>query len=210
MFDVQQNIPNYEGKLIVFAAEFFTKRLTVYEVSKGKEAPGQLVNSRVIDATIDQASSVRYVDLNGDGNYQLLVNNHEFVDEKAGIFLYDVPTDIFTGNFNKRQIASGFKNAPYYLIQNMCPGWPYVIYPSKTSPAHIIVAGDGDYSAHLMRPDGNGNFKREIIKNLGGTVGSIAFYDFGNDGYLEFFVPNYDNNFIEVYQFYEQASTFLE
>jgi len=40
----------------------------------------------------------------------------------------------------------------------MCPGFPYAVRPKTGSEQHIIVAGDGDYSAHLMRPDGKGNF----------------------------------------------------
>lgn len=88
----------------------------------------------------------------------------------------------------------------------MCPGFPYVVKPSKSSPAHILVAGDGDYSAHLLRPDGTGSFKRELIKNLGGTVGSMTYYDFNNDGFLEFLVPNYDKSYIEVYEFYMPAA----
>jgi hypothetical protein len=210
MFEVHDNIPNYEGKLIVFAAEFFTHRLTVYEVSKGGPTAGQVLNSKIIDSTLDQAYSVKYVDINGDGKHQLLVNNHESDNTKAAIFLYDVPSDLFNANYTKRVIANGFKNAFSLFIPNMCPGFPYVVYPTKGSKAHILVAGDGDYSAHLMRPDGTGNFKREVIKNLGGTVGSLAAYDFGNDGNVEFFVPNYDKNYIEVYQFFESAATFLE
>ena len=92
----------------------------------------------------------------------------------------------------------------------MCPGFPYVVQPSKQSPSHILVAGDGDHSAHLLRPQGDGTFKRETIKNLGGTVGALATYDFNNDGFLEFFVPNYDNNYIEVYEFYQPATEFLQ
>ena len=135
-----------------------------------------------------------------------MVNNHETDNTKAGLFLYDVPSDLFAGNFTKRQIASGFKNAFSLLIPNMCPGFPYAIKPTPSSGTHILIAGDGDHSAHLLRPDGHGNFAREVIKNLGGTVGSITTYDFDKDGYLEFFVPNYDGNYIEVYQFYDKTA----
>lgn len=196
MFDVQ-TIQGYEG-IIVFASEFFNKRLTIYQVVNGKVGL-----SRIIDSTIDQAYSVRYLDINDDGNFELLVNNHETNNTKAGIFLYNVPQDLFHGEFTRKQIASGFTNAFSYLIPNMCPGFPYAVYPGPGHAKHILVAGDGDYSAHLMRPDGKDAFQREVIKNLGGTVGAITTYDFDGDGYLEFFVPNYDKNYIEVYQFYE-------
>lgn len=91
----------------------------------------------------------------------------------------------------------------------MCPGFPYAIRPDgKEGPYHILIAGDGDYSAHLIRPQSDG-FQMELVKNLGGTVGSIAYADLDNDGWLEFFVPNYDKGYIEVYQFFEKEPSFL-
>ena len=47
--------------------------------------------SRVIDDSIDQVYSVKYMDIDNDGKYELLVNNHETDNSKAAIFLYDVP-----------------------------------------------------------------------------------------------------------------------
>jgi hypothetical protein len=154
IFDIQTNLKGHENSVVVFATEFFNKKLSVYEFGLGATNGGKLINSKIIDTTIDQAYSVKYIDINGDGKHELLVNNHESDDAKAGIFLYDVPTDIFNGVYNKRQIASGFKNVWNLFIPNMSPGFPYAVKPSKTSPYHILVAGDGDHSAHLMRPDG--------------------------------------------------------
>lgn len=134
---------------------------------------------------------------------KLLVNNHETDNSKAAIFLYEVPSDLFKGQYPRKVIASGFVNAFSVFIPNMCPGFLYPVTPKTGAKTHILVAGDGDYSAHLLRPDGQGGFNRDLIKNLGGTVGSIATYDFNNDGFIEFFVANYDNNYIDVYQFYD-------
>ena len=153
MFEVVQNFPGYENSLIIFAAEFFNKKVTVYEIKNA-----EVVNYRILDTLIDQAYSVHYLDINADGKYELLVNNHEKDNTKAGIFLYEVPEDIFSGVFKRTQIASGFKNAFSLLIPNMCPGFPYPVKPTPTSPVHILIAGDGDYSAHLMRPDGKGGY----------------------------------------------------
>jgi len=139
-FDIVPNMKGYPDSWMVFASEFFNKKLTVYEVGKG----GKLLNSRIIDSQIDQAYSVKYLDIDGDGKHELLVNNHETDNTKAGVFLYDVPADIFTGTFNKRVIASGFKNAFSLLIPNMCPGFPYAVKPTPSSGLHVLVAGDGD------------------------------------------------------------------
>ena len=106
MFDLA-NVKGYDNTLIVFGAEFFTHKLTVYEINKGD---GKLVRSRVIDDSIDQVYSVKYMDIDGDGKHELLVNNHEKDNSKAAIFLYDIPAngDLFSGNFTRRVIANGF------------------------------------------------------------------------------------------------------
>jgi hypothetical protein len=42
----------------------------------------------------------------------------------------------------------------------MCPGFPYAVHPqtSKTHErAYVLIAGDGDYSAHLLTPTTSAN-----------------------------------------------------
>ena len=58
MFDL---VPQEDGSWVVFAAEFFNKQLTAYHFGLG----GKVINSKVIDNTLDQAYSVRLVDFNG-------------------------------------------------------------------------------------------------------------------------------------------------
>ena len=89
----------------------------------------------------------------------------------------------------------------------MSPGFCYPVYPKTDmagkEPAHILVAGDGDFSAHLMRPKGDLTYEMELIKYEDGTVGSLGYYDLDQDGWLEFFVPNYDGGYVDVYSFYD-------
>lgn len=103
-FEIQE-FPQYPNSYVIFTAEFFSKKLQVYQVSKNG---GQVLNKKLIDGAIDQAYSVQYLDVNGDGVKELLVNNHESDNAKAGIFLYSVPHDLFNGNYEKTTIASGF------------------------------------------------------------------------------------------------------
>ena len=84
------NVKGHDNTFILFASEFFNHKLSVYEINKGD---GKLLRSRVIDNTIDQAYSVKYLDIDGDGKHELLVNNHETDNSKAAIFLYDIPAD---------------------------------------------------------------------------------------------------------------------
>lgn len=74
-----------------------------------------------------------------------------------------------------------------------------------------MIAGDGDYSAHILTPETNLNgdeeYQMTLIENLGGTVGSITYGDSNKNGWLEFYVPNYDKSYVEVYEFYDASST---
>eukprot|EP00347_Sterkiella_histriomuscorum_P005215 403357452 len=196
----------YPESYIIFSAEFFSHKLQVYQISKNG---GKVMNQALIDGTLDQVYSVQYLDIDGDGKHELLVNNHETDNKKAGVFLFDVPTDLFKGNYTRKTIASGFKNAFSLTVPNMCPGFPYAVYPQASNQqgrAHILIAGDGDYSAHLLVPTTDDTlFQRTLIKNLGGTVGSITYGDSNGNGWLEFYVPNYDKSYVEVYEFYDTS-----
>ncbi len=91
---------------------------------------------------------------------------------------------------------------------NMCPGFPYPIYPDlarQGGMAHILIAGDGDHSAHLLRPTGDPEemYQREVIRNFEGTIGAITTSDVNQNGWLEFYVANYDKNYIEIFEFFD-------
>ena len=55
MFIVEHGLKGYEDSFVIFASEFFNKKLAVYRVAKGS---GELIASKVIDDTLDQAYSV--------------------------------------------------------------------------------------------------------------------------------------------------------
>ena len=184
----------------------------MYEICKNT---GQLLNVRLIDDRIDSAYSVKYVDIDHDGKEELLVNNHENDNSKAAVFLYDVPEDLHEGQFVKSVIASGFKNIWTVTGTNMCPGFPYPVYPDpshQSGYAHILIAGDGDHSAHLLRPTGDPEniYSKELIKNFEGTVGAITTSDVNQNGWMEFYVANYDKGYVEVFEFYDADAQSIE
>jgi len=187
----------------VFAAQFFTKTLAFYRVST---IDGTLVASRIIDDTnIDNAYSVALVDLNGDGQKQILTNNHEKNDNLNGVFVYPLPADMMTGEWTKFTIADHFVNAWSLFIPNMSPGFPYAVYPNGNTNerAHILIAGDGDHKAHILAPVGDENsfdYKDYMIVDANGTVGALAYADLDGDGFLEMYMPNYDKGYIEVFK----------
>ena len=202
-FTVFEN-ERFENELVVFSGEFWAKKATVMYINKNG---GEVKERRVIDDSIGFVYTVQVVELNADGKIQLLVNNHEKVDEDTGIWAYEIPEDFdfINGDYKKYKITGNFKNASYHFIPNMSPGFPYVVWPKiddkgKKMP-NIIIAGDGDYTAHIMTPKKKFDYERKPIKYMDGTVGSMCFDDLDDDGYLDLFIPNYDKNYIEFYQF---------
>lgn len=135
----------------------------------------------------------------------LLVTNHESDENKASVFVYQIPLDPIKGKYERKLIAFGFKPVFNLLTPNAAPGFAYPIHPNlkNKSDYFILIAGDGDHSATLLRPTGNLTYEKETIINTGGTVGSITYADLNGNGFLEFFVPNYDKGYIEVFEFYD-------
>ena len=62
-----------------------------------------------------------------------------------------------------------------------------------------MVAGDGDHSAHALYPSGDSaayEYTEDTFVSAGGTVGCLAFSDLDEDGWLEIWMPNYDQSYI--------------
>lgn len=203
-------------EIMVFAAEFFNEKVSFYRVSKHD---GTLVDSRVIDTEILSAYSVTFADINGDGTPELMVNNHETDDATNGIWAYTPPKYWMTGDWEKHTIATDFKNKFSIAVPNMAPGFPYPFYPKvsdenkKKTPAHILVAGDGDHTAHLLTPIDAKNWAwdRDTIKEEKGTVGALTWADLDHDGWNEVWVPDYDNSKMEVFRFFDtEKAEFLQ
>lgn len=116
----------WRHEIVVFAAEFFNEKVSFYRVST---KDGSLVDSRLIDNTILSAYSVTFADINGDGQRELMVNNHETDDSTNGIWAYEMPNYWMTGEFKKHTIATEFHNAFSLTVPNMAPGFPYPFYP---------------------------------------------------------------------------------
>lgn len=123
-----------------------------------------------------------------------------------GIWAYEFPKDPFTDDWTRKTIASEFHNAFSLTVPNMSPGFAYAFYPngqSNKERAHILVAGDGDHSAHCLYPSGDKSefeYTDTIFKDAKGTVGALAFSDLDGDGWQEVWMPNYDKSYIELWK----------
>lgn len=195
----------YKGEVVVFAAQFFDEAISMHRVSK---KDGSLIQSKTIDDTqILSAYNVSMVDLNNDGNTQLLVNNHETKDKLNGIWAYEFPSDPMNDDWSRQTVASKFHNAFSLTVPNMSPGFAYPVWPNgkgkKGTRAHILVAGDGDHAAHCLYPSGDADvftYTDTIFENAKGTVGALAMSDLDDDNWQEVWMPNYDNGYIELFK----------
>lgn len=198
----------YKHEVVVFAAEFFNEQVSITRVST---KTGEMVEYRIIDTEILSAYSATFSDLNGDGVPELMVNNHETEDATNGIWAYEQPKDWMTGEWTKHTLATNFKNTFNLFIPQMSPGFPYNFQPQTMNehhvghPAHILVAGDGDHTAHIMTPVDMKNWVWDLdtLSAEKGTVGAMTFADLDNDGWNEVWVPDYDNSWMEVFRFKE-------
>jgi len=109
-------------------------------------------------------------------------------------------------DWSRQPLATDFKNAFSLTVPNMSPGFAYPFYPngqSKGERAHILVAGDGDYSAHCLYPSGKATvfeYTDSIFDVAGGTVGALETSDLDQDGWLEVWMDNYNGSAIELFK----------
>merc|ERR1719329_598805 len=181
MFTVEDDAP-YKHEIVVFAAEFWNKKLSMYRVST---KDGTLVDSRTIDDQIGHAYSVRYSDLNGDGHKELLVSNHESDENINGVWAYETPKDWMKDEWAKRTIATNFKPVKGGVFDHSNPmalGFAYSLQPQISKdhhigePRYILVAGDGDQKAEILSPTDAKNFvyDRDTIWDAKGQVGAMS------------------------------------
>ena len=153
----------YPGELIVWSAQFFDETVSVHRVSL---TDGTLKSSKVIDNNtiamegykVMRGFKFHPVDLNGDGNKQVLYSNQEGDSSVNGVWVYEVPADIISGTYTKHTLATGFERAwKYWLSDIGAPGFTFVFYPdgNTSSRAHILVCGQGNERLWLLTPIGN-------------------------------------------------------
>jgi len=197
-------LDNYPGEIIVWAAEYWNERLTVTRVST---EDGTFIDSRVIDDDdFGSAYSIKMVELNGDGKKQLLAHNWQRSEDDTRVYAYTVPDDLMEGEFEKFTVAKNFDPVWNLWGSNRSPSFPYPIYPDgyeNNKRAHIVVAGSGDYSASLLIPTGDPSkfeYEKETIVKTGGVVGDIDTADLDEDGWLEMYMANYNDGYVEVFK----------
>ena len=178
----------------VFACRFFSERLSVLTISTTNAT---VLGERDIDTTIGPAYDAIFVDLNMDGNKELVVTNHK--DGKGGeVYAYEIPTkDVINGNYTKHLIADNFTVTEPGKNQ-AAPGFVYAFKPNMnyTEKPFLLVAGDGSQKAYILQPtDKDFVYNTSVLLSVNGVVGSVGVANLlGPEKWAEFFVPDYDED----------------
>ncbi|NJM10255.1 MAG: VCBS repeat-containing protein [Bdellovibrionaceae bacterium] len=111
------------GLLFIATAEFISKKVGLYWIEKDGSVGG-----RLIDDEIGAGFDVDVQDLNNDGRPELLVTNHESEAAKSGVFAYEMPDDLKTGEWKRHTLVIGIETRQSGIGQ-ASPGAAKVFYP---------------------------------------------------------------------------------
>ena len=160
------------------------------------------VTTTIVDSGLPVLNgfAVEVVDLNGDGNMDVLYTNHVDNKTQSGavsmVIGFEMPAkgQPFTNpaNWVKHVLDQGYvvrEGGP----NQAAPGFAKAFFPSKAHPDHakpsILVEGDGDqrfYELSPLSPDpSNWLYNRTLLYDCQGTVGQHAVGDVNGDGHAE-------------------------
>lgn len=200
-------LAEYQDQIVVWAA--YDNEIAAIRVST---LDGSLVETRVIDnnsikldgSKVTAAYSLTMVDLNGDGDRQLIFNNWIADTSLNGYWIYKVPADVMNGTYEKIALKTGFSMAWKYLFTPIAgPGYPYLFYPDgdTNARAHILLCGHGNEKLWLATPTGNAadfDYQIDEVLDAGAVVPGLKLADLDNDGYPEIYMANYQKGYIQV------------
>eukprot|EP00466_Bigelowiella_natans_P001521 jgi/Bigna1/89661/estExt_fgenesh1_pg.C_530052 len=200
---------NY-SRLQIAAPEYYGERLVLYTEKKRQPQDPLEFDVRVVDANLGHGFACSWVDLNRDGNLELLATNHKI--RGGAVYAYEWAHGVNPSEADpiaRHVLADGF-HATKPLPGFASPGKASEVLPhgnSSTLP-HIIVSADNENDVFHLIPvlDAAGKFefqytKEKLPEAVGSDIGQIAVGDTDGDGFADVYVPLYDSDIVLHYEF---------
>lgn len=198
-----------DGRFEIIAAGYFISQLNViYSDAPDNSFLNGMAKIRSLDSTGGQFFDIKIVDLDLDGNLDLLVTNHQGIKDeiKGSLYYYTINGGTFrNGTFTRNVIYDNFP-ATKSGIKSAAPGSAKPFYPLanvKGKRPYLLVAGDCAENLYIFEPNDYNPLSYTLIwtHDYEDTVGGITIADINQDGVNEFAVAVYEKNFVDVYTF---------
>lgn len=198
-----------DGRFEIVAAGFFISKINlIYSDEPNNSFLNGNIKVKTIDSEAGKLFDVKVVDLDKNGNMEILATNHQGNKDKpeGRLFYYRLEgSDIRTSKWSYHLIYNKFPVLKTG-IQQAAPGGAKAFYPNlreeKNSRPYILVSGDGAEKAYLFEPMDTNPVQYNLIWSKlysGYTVGGTGIADLDGDGINEFIIPIYENNTCYIY-----------
>ncbi|XP_059470149.1 uncharacterized protein LOC132193464 [Neocloeon triangulifer] len=201
---------NGQDFTVLVASEFFTEKLSIYYAADGSDSflsdPSTLIQRVIDNVNIGQTFDLDVGDLNNDGRRELIVCGYNY-SFGGNVFVFPIPDDFRTDEWQRITIASGFMPAPGPNL--MSPGAPQPFYRGvdhqlSGDKPYLFVSGDDDGRHYILEPVSQDPAVWDYTKHLlidtnGTTTGKYSIHDIDNDGFNEIVAAAYSAG--EVYVF---------
>jgi hypothetical protein len=166
----------------------------------------------VLDGSAGPFEAVYLADLDADGRPELVASTH--VGGRGGsLYAYTVPpgAGALAGPYRRTTLAGPFPVTEHGFAQ-ASPGFSLAVHPRVADagvpgarPA-ILLAGDGAQRAYVLAPVADPTnpyaYNITVALQVAGVIGNIAAGDVDGDGYLDFYVPDYDQGLLYSFSFF--------
>ncbi len=191
------------GKKEIVYTGFWSQQLAIVTSSTGRFDTAADLKTTIISKQLGKTFDLELVDLNNDGELELLVTNHQgkkdtptgsiyaFTPVKSG------PIESWTWTMRVLLSKIPVRNSGQ---NEASPGSAFALplYNTKGYP-YLVAGGDGSQEAYLLTPsDIAYEYTSSVITNCEGTVGELHFDRL--DGQDLLMVPCYDANEIRFFK----------